>query len=90
EYYRLFADDYYDDQDIIQMSALAVTGNIPGSGEEAAPVELEVDGEPAPAAPPPVAAAPGPAPSTADPISIAIIGVLASATGVLFVKKRTK
>ena len=54
QYYRLFADDYYDDQDIIQLSVVAVTGNLPVSAMVT----------PAPVAAAPAPAAPLPAPRT--------------------------
>ena len=85
QYYRIWAGDRHDDQDIIQISVLAVSGNLPNTGggdpEELVPAPVVSD---APATP----AAPTPAPATVDPISLIAIGALASATGVLFIKKR--
>jgi len=93
QYYRLYAEDRYHDQEqgIIQLSVVAVTGNVPGAAVEIEE-ELGVGGGdeadlPAPA---PAQAAPAPAPSTFDPISLIAFGALISATGILAAKKSKK
>jgi len=92
QYYRIFADDHYDDQDLIQLSNIAVTGAPAGDADDNADEDedeytlTEGGGYDEPVAVEQVA--PTAAPPTFDPISIIALGALASATGVLVVKKR--
>jgi hypothetical protein len=89
QYYKLWASGYYEEQDqtIIQMSVLALSGNLPAPPE----ADVVVDDVPAEAPPPPVVAAPE-APKegavyTGDLSMIIFLGVLTAAGVVIFKKK---
>jgi len=88
QYFRLYADEYYDEQDLIQLSNIALAGALPSEDaedeDEADENGYDDEDEEIVIAPITETAAP----QTFDPISIIAIGALASATGIVLVKKR--
>ncbi|MCL2814663.1 MAG: hypothetical protein FWD23_08690 [Oscillospiraceae bacterium] len=91
QYYKVWAEGYYQDQDqnIIQLSVLAVSGNLPvaeAPPEEAAPPPAEA--APLPAPDPGVATPVTPtAPVTGDTAVIILLGAMVAAGVVIFKKK---
>jgi hypothetical protein len=103
QYYRLYSEDSFweEDGDAIQLSEAGITWREPPAPEPEPEIVVDESGpagggdqaEVAPVAPAPVAAAPvsaAPAPQTFDPLTIIVVGALASAAGVLVVKKRKR
>ncbi|MCL1792403.1 MAG: hypothetical protein FWG34_00885 [Oscillospiraceae bacterium] len=88
QWYRIYSDDFhFDDQGIIQMSNIALTGGVPGA-EEPADAPAAAADVPSVAAPQaPAAETPPAAPTTGD-VSPLVFALLAFAAAVLALRKK--